>query len=190
MPNRWPVENVRRVPLASLVPYARNPKTHPPAQVELIAKSLERYGQAQVVLIDGDRGPTRGEIIAGHGRVLAAERLGWRDIVVAEARGWTEAKKRAYRVADNELGSERLAPWDRALLAAEVRALAASADGPVELPLLGFDEARLEALLAGGPEAPGEFALLGEDIETQHECPRCHYRWSGAPDAGARGNGG
>src|SRR5215475_4081394 len=130
---RWPIENTKLWPIAKLLPYARNPKTHPPEQVALIAQSLERFGQTQAVLIDGDAGPTRGEIIAGHGRVLGAERLGWTHVRAAEARGWSKEEKSAYRIMDNELGSERLAPYDMELLQAET----------VDLASMGFDMPQL-----------------------------------------------
>ena len=170
-----PVERVGRWPIDKLLPYARNPKTHPPAHVDLIAKSMARFGQAQLVLVDGDEGPAKGEVIAGHGRVLAAQQLGWTELMVGEAVGWSEDEKKAYRIADNQLGSERLAPWDTGLLKVELGDLALTA---FDMPLLGFDEARLVQFLAK-PQAPGEFAEFGEDIPVEHECPRCHYKWSG-----------
>jgi hypothetical protein len=149
---RWPVNNVTQWPIAKLLPYARNPKTHPPEQVELIARSLDYFGQTQLVVVDGDKGPTRGEIIVGHGRVLAAEKLGWKTIEVGEARGWSEREKRAYRVTDNESGSERLAPYDQQLLTGEVQYLQA---GGFDLSLLGFPQLQLVNFLAGLPGAEG-----------------------------------
>src|SRR5215467_1509302 len=116
----WPIEHTALWPVDKLLPYIRNPKTHPPEQVALIARSLERFGQTQAVLLDGDDGPSKGEIIAGHGRVLAAQALGWTHLRAAEARGWSEDEKRAYRIMDNELGSERLAPYDGELLRIEL----------------------------------------------------------------------
>ncbi len=168
-----PVERVERWPIAKLLPYARNPKTHPPEQVELIAKSMARFGQAQIVLVD-----EVGGIIAGHGRVLAAQKLGWDSMVVGEARGWSDEEKRAYRIADNELGGQRLAPWDASLLKIEVRSLG---DGDLK-SLLGFDQMRLVQFMSD-PTAPDEFAEFGEDIAVDHQCPRCGYKWSGGQPA-------
>lgn len=136
---RWPVENVSRRSVADLVPYVQNPKLHPPAQVDLIAKSMATYGQAQVILID-----EAGEIIAGHGRVLAAKQLGWSEIVVGEARGWSETEKRAYRILDNQLAHR--APWDDALLSAELGQLMAL---EFDLSSLGFDPDQLAAFGLG-----------------------------------------
>lgn len=137
-----PVESVKRWPIGKLLPYARNPKTHPPEQVALIAKSMEQFGQAQIILIDGDEGEAKGEVIAGHGRVLAAEKLGWTELVVGEARGWSEDEKRAYRIADNELAAS---PWDMALLKLEVHDLALK---EFDLQLLGFGSKQLDELSA------------------------------------------
>ena len=145
---KWPVENIRLAPIADLTPYARNPKTHPPAQVEKLARSLERFGQAQIVLISGDR-KDRGEIIAGHGRVLAAERLGWSSIMVGEAHGWSNEDKKAYRIADNELGSERLAPYDLPMLRSELGELKTA---NYNMPLLGFSQVKLTGFLDGADQ--------------------------------------
>jgi len=136
---KQPVENIHRVPIADLTPYMRNPKTHPPEQIDLIAESLKRYGQTQIVLISGDA-RDRGNIIAGHGRVLAAEQLGWTEVMVGEAHGWTDDDKKAYRIADNELGSERLAPYDLPLLRAELSELTTAG---FDMPLIGFSQPQL-----------------------------------------------
>lgn len=161
----WPVEHVERWPIDKLVPYVRNPKQHPPEQVDLIAKSMARFGQAQVILID-----EAGEIIAGHGRVLAAQKLGWPSLMVGQARGWNEDEKRAYRIADNELGGTRLAPWNMDLLRVELRELSLA---QFEMPLLGFDAKHLQWLqserIAGDidpdsiPDPPPEaISILGD----------------------------
>src|SRR3954464_3463643 len=94
----WPADKVERRPLGSLVPNARNARTHSDAQVAQIAASIEQWGWTVPVLID-----EAGTIIAGHGRVLAAARLGLAEVPVITARGWSEAQKRAYLIADNKL---------------------------------------------------------------------------------------
>lgn len=168
---RAPVERVERWNIGRLVPYANNPRSHTPEQVELIAASMAKFGQAQLVVVD-----ERGEIIAGHGRVMAAAHLGWPSLMVGIAVGWTEEERRAYRIGDNQLALA--ADWDRALLRSELALLPSDAVG-----LLGFGDGDLARLL-GGPEAPGEFPAFDEDVETEHSCPRCGYRWSGRADAG------
>ena len=86
-----------------------------------------------------------GEIIAGHGRVLAAERMQLVDVPVATARGWSEEEKRAYRIADNKLALN--AGWDEAMLSLELGELATLG---FDLPLIGFSQAELAGLLDRG----------------------------------------
>jgi len=105
----WPADHVERRSLASLVPYARNARTHSPAQVDQIAASIREWGWTMPVLAD-----EAGGLIAGHGRVLAAQKLGLADVPVMVARGWTEAQKRAYVLADNKLALN--AGWNEAML--------------------------------------------------------------------------
>jgi DNA modification methylase len=126
------------------VPYANNARTHTPEQVEQIARSIEAWGWKNAVLID-----EAGGIIAGHGRVLAAKHLGYTDVPVVVATGWTEAEKRAYVIADNQLALA--AGWDEDMLRAELGALAA--DG-FALDLIGFGDDELGRLLAP-PETEG-----------------------------------
>jgi len=114
--NDWPADKVERRAVASLVPYARNARTHSPAQVEQISASVKEWGWTVPVLVD-----EAGGLIAGHGRVLAAKKLGLADIPVMVARGWSDAQKRAYVLADNRLAEN--AGWDDALLIASTRKL-------------------------------------------------------------------
>nr|WP_249200702.1 DNA methyltransferase [Thetidibacter halocola] len=133
-------------PVSDLVPYARNARTHSEAQVALIAGSIRAFGFNNPVLVDGENG-----IIAGHGRVLAAQELGLATVPVIELTHLTEAKKRAYILADNRLAEQ--AGWDRELLALELGDLA---DLDVDLGSLGFDGAELDALLSHGDNDPRE----------------------------------
>src|SRR6516165_9746557 len=109
----WPAYQIERRPLAALVPYARNARTHSDGQIGQIAASIREWGWTMPVLID-----EAGTIIAGRGRVLAAARLGIDQVPVLIARGWSEAQKRAYVIADNKLTDN--AGWDEALLRLEV----------------------------------------------------------------------
>ena len=94
-------------PLGELIPYARNPRTHSDAQVAQIAASIRQFGWTVPVLVDGANG-----IIAGHGRVLAARKVGLARVPVIELAHMTEAQKRAYVLADNQLALN--AGWDEA----------------------------------------------------------------------------
>src|SRR5687768_8754004 len=85
-------------PLGELIPYARNPRTHSDAQVAQIAASIREFGWTNPVLVDGSSG-----IIAGHGRVLAARKLGLDRVPVIELAQMSDAQKRAYVLADNQL---------------------------------------------------------------------------------------
>jgi hypothetical protein len=126
-------------PLGELVPYARNPRTHSDAQVAQIAASIREFGWTTPVLVDGANG-----IIAGHGRVLAARKLGLERVPVIEFAHMSEAQKRAYVLADNQLAL--VAGWDEALLRLE---LADLSELGFDLGLIGFGEGELERLLAG-----------------------------------------
>src|SRR5262245_15477980 len=126
-------------PLGELIPYARNPRTHSDAQVAQIAASIREFGWTSPVLVDGANG-----IIAGHGRVLAARKLGLESVPVIELAHMSEAQKRAYVLADNQLALN--AGWDDALLRLE---LADLSDLAIDLGLIGFGPGELERLLAG-----------------------------------------
>src|ERR1700760_3176956 len=120
MPTSWPADKVERWPVDKLIPYAKNPRTHSPAQVAQIAASVKEWGWTVPILVDEDGG-----LIAGHGRVLAARQLGLTDIPVMVASGWTKAQKRAYVIADNKLTTN--GGWDDDLLRVEFEEL--KADG-------------------------------------------------------------
>lgn len=112
----WPADQVERRAVASLVPYANNARTHSDEQVAELVASIREWGWTTPVLVDEDGG-----IIAGHGRILAAVKLGILDVPVMVARGWTEAQRRAYVIADNQLAAN--AGWDKDLLKVEFGAL-------------------------------------------------------------------
>ena len=136
----WPADSVERRKVAELVPYAKNARTHTPEQVKQIAASITEWGWTNPVLCDEDGG-----IIAGHGRVLAAQHLKIKEVPVMIASGWTEAQKRAYILADNQLALN--AGWDKDLLAVEIQALD---DLDFDLDLVGFDDNFVANMLEHG----------------------------------------
>jgi ParB-like chromosome segregation protein Spo0J len=144
MPPRLP-DTVEHWPLDRLIPYARNARTHSEDQVAQIAASIVEFGWLNPVLIDD-----AGNVIAGHGRLLAARSLGLGTVPVIRASHLTPAQVRAYRLADNRLAE--LSGWHEELLVAE---LAALRDEDVDLGLLGFDDAEIDRLLAGSDEEAG-----------------------------------
>ena len=131
-----PADRAERRKVSDLVPYARNSRTHSDEQVAQIAASIKEWGFTNPVLIEPDGG-----IIAGHGRVMAAQRLGLDEVPCVIAEGWTEAQKRAYVIADNKLAMN--AGWDNDLLAVEFGELA---DLGFDLDLTGFDADEIAAL--------------------------------------------
>jgi len=137
----WPADKVERRKVSELVPYARNARTHSDAQVRQIAASIEEWGWTNPVLVD-----EKGGLIAGHGRLMAADKLGLKDVPVMVATGWTEAQKKAYILADNQLALN--AGWDTEMLSVELKDL----EGEFDLDLIGFGEDFLADLLIDGTE--------------------------------------
>ena len=151
----WPADRVERRPVTSLIPYARNARTHSPEQIAQIAASIREFGWTFPLLVD-----EQGTIIAGHGRVLAAQSLGLTEVPVMVATGWTEAQRRAYVIFDNKVALN--AGWDAELLPIELGDLKGMG---FDLTLTGFGELELEKLLLGtdgdgdpdeAPEPPAE----------------------------------
>jgi ParB-like chromosome segregation protein Spo0J len=126
---------VQRRRVSELVPYARNARTHPREQVEQIAESIRALGFIAPVLIDPDGG-----VVAGHGRILAAQMLGLAEVPCLVVEGWSEAQQRAYVLADNKLAEG--SGWDRDLCRFELRALDAL---EFKFELTGFSAADLLA---------------------------------------------
>jgi DNA modification methylase len=124
----------------SLIPFARNARTHSDRQVASIAASIREFGWTNPVLVDGENG-----IIAGHGRILAARKLGMGTVPVIELAGLSPAQKRAYVIADNRLALD--AGWDEELLALEFADLA---ELGFDLALTGFGEDEIVALTSRG----------------------------------------
>lgn len=127
----------KTVSVADLIPYARNSRTHSDAQVGKIAASIREFGFLNPIIVDGQNG-----IVAGHGRVLAAQKMGLATLPCIEAAHLTEAQKRAYIIADNRLALD--AGWDNEMLKVELTDL--QADG-FNLELTGFNLDEIAAFL-------------------------------------------
>jgi DNA modification methylase len=134
--------NVEYRKVETLIPYARNPRTHTEAQIAKIAASIVEYGWTNPILVDGGNG-----IIAGHGRLAAAHKLGLVEVPVIELVHLSAAQKRAYVIADNRLALD--AGWDEEMLALE---LAELSEAGYELALTGFEDGELQELLASTEE--------------------------------------
>jgi len=120
---------VSALPVASLVPYAENARTHSPSQVAQIAASITEFGFVNPVLVDAE-----GVLIAGHGRVMAAKQLGLATVPVLRLGHLSPAQARALRLADNQIGMN--SGWDETLLAAEIGRIRDEA--VVDLDVPGF----------------------------------------------------
>src|SRR4051812_10703000 len=137
----WPVER--------LIPYARNARTHSDEQIEQIARSIREFGFTNPILVEIGSG-----ILAGHARLLAAQRVGLATVPVIILDHLTEAQKRAYILADNKLALN--AGWDDELLAKELAALEAE---EFDLSLTGFSDQELAELLRDAPPDQDEDAI-------------------------------
>jgi site-specific DNA-methyltransferase (adenine-specific) len=128
---------IEQVAVTALIPYAKNSRTHDDAQVAQIAASIKEFGWTNPILVDGEKG-----IIAGHGRLMAARKLGMVEVPVIELKNLTPTQKKAYIIADNRLALN--AGWDDQLLTIELNELLAD---KFSLDLLGFNADELNALL-------------------------------------------
>lgn len=160
--------NIITIPINDLKPYAHNPKTHPAEQIEKIARSIEEFSFLVPILIDADN-----SIIAGHGRLMAARKLGLIEVPTIQVKHLTEAQIRAYRIADNRLTESA---WDIELLESEIAILQ---DTNFDIDLTGFDDIELGELFpdVSAEEPPEEFQEFDENMETENECPKCGYKW-------------
>ncbi|MEM7472587.1 MAG: DNA methyltransferase [Pseudomonadota bacterium] len=143
-------------PVADLAPYPNNPRTHTTKQIRQIARSIERFGWTNPILIDAENG-----VIAGHGRLEAAKLLGMFEVPVLRLDHMSPAEKRAYVIADNKLAEN--AGWDDALLAAELQGLF-DLDINFDLELTGFETGEIDIIL-GNDVAPEEEPVPGPDFE-------------------------
>lgn len=141
-PKVVPATKIETWAIERLTPYARNARTHSEDQVRAIARSIERFGFTNPILVDDD-----GSIIAGHGRLLGAKLLGRTEVPVIVCSGWTDEERRAYIIADNQLALQ--AGWDEDLLRIELGELR---DLGFDLDLTGFDAAGIAAILDVRPD--------------------------------------
>lgn len=153
----------KKAKTADLIPYANNANQHSDEQVKQIATSIKLFGFMNPIIVDA-----KGMILAGHGRLLAAQQLGLVDVPILEAKHLTERQKQAYILADNQLANN--AYWDMGLLKIELNALV---DADFDLAVLGFDDDFVTDLITDTLPA-----LIDDDEEEQtvsHDitCPHC-----------------
>src|SRR4029077_12173914 len=134
----WPADRLERWPIERLIPYANNARLHSEADLDKLAAAIRKWGWTTPVLVDEE-----GNLLAGQVRFAVAAKLGLKSIPVIVARGWSQAEKRAYRLADNQLAAR--ASWDFEQLHNELRELKFTG---FDLDLVDFDPDQLETILA------------------------------------------
>jgi ParB-like chromosome segregation protein Spo0J len=145
---------IELIPVETLIPYARNSRTHSDEQVAQIAASIREFGFTNPVLIDEHDG-----IIAGHGRTIAARKLGMKEVPCIRLTHLSETQRRAYVIADNKLALN--AGWDEQMLALELKALE---EMDFDLALTGFESDELDALLSELDDEGDESDDIANDV--------------------------
>jgi len=149
--------------LNSMMIYAKNARTHSTEQVEKIIGSIKKYGWTNPILLDES-----GQVIAGHGRLLAAEKIGFDPVPTITLFGLTDAEKKAYRLADNKLPLD--AGWDIDLLTMELGDLLAEG---FDLTLTGFSAEEIDNML-NVDFSPGDEGDQGKLDQLEEKlCPHC-----------------
>lgn len=120
--------NIQNIPVADITPYALNAKEHPPEQVDRIVYSLKKFGWLQPLVID-----EAGVLVIGHGRLLAAQKLGMVEVPCVRAEDFTEAQIRELRLLDNKLNESQ---WNKKNLKHETAYLVTEG---VDVKALGFE---------------------------------------------------
>lgn len=186
---------IETLPTDSLIPYARNSRTHSDEQVAQIAASIREFGFTNPVLIDESGG-----IIAGHGRIMAARKLGMEAVPCLRLAHLSEAQKRAYVIADNKLALN--AGWDDELLALEFKDLY---DMDFDLSMTGFGDEEINGILrevetVGMPDLPsGEKSPFQQMTFTVHDsqaeqisraikAAKAMGEFTGSPNENSNGN--
>jgi ParB-like chromosome segregation protein Spo0J len=158
--------NFETIAIADLSLDPSNVRKHSRRNLDAIKASLRKFGQQKPIVVDA-----KGIVLAGNGTLTAAQELGWTEIqIVRTELAGVEAT--AFAIADNR--TAELAEWEEDKLNAVLKSLQ---DEGVDLVDVGYspEEFKIEA----EKEAPQEFAEVDENIETEHQCPKCSYKWSG-----------
>lgn len=150
---------IETIKIEKLIPYARNSRTHSDQQVAQVAASIREFGFTNPVLIDSEDG-----IIAGHGRVMAARKLGLAEVPCIRLGHLTETQKRAYIIADNKLALN--SGWDEEMLGLE---LAELREADFDLGLTGFDASSIEAALNPAEPEVAEVEFNGKTMQESME---------------------
>ena len=160
-------QQIEQIALKKLIPYARNSRTHSDIQVSQIAASIREFGFTNPVLITENY-----DILAGHGRVLAAKKLGMDSVPCIKVDHLNEFQRKAYIIADNQLALN--SDWNFDMLSVEIDELN---DVKFDVSLLAFTNEQLAEMI-GSPEEPVDNELKADpkDKETCI-CPKCHFEF-------------
>jgi len=163
-------DEVEVVDIDTVVPYTNNPKQHPDKQVDKIASSIKNFGWDQPIVVDADN-----EIIKGHGRYQAAQKLGLDEVPIIRQTELSDAEARAARIADNRTAES---VWDDDLLATELDIL--EDEEEIDIELTAFDDDELDDILGG--DVPDFEPVPGEeqpdlDETDPIECPSCGHEF-------------
>ena len=159
---------IEQTATTDLIPYVSNSRMHSEGQVAQIAASIKEFGFNNPVLVDKEKG-----IIAGHGRVLAARKLGMDKVPTVELSHLTETQRKAYIIADNKLALN--ADWDMEMLSLEMGGLS---DEDFDLSLIGFDVGELTEIMFKPDFEPGSEDDQGRlDQKTPTTCPECGHEF-------------
>lgn len=162
--------SIRYVSVADLIPYAANSRTHSDTQVTQISASIREFGFTNPILVNGEN-----TIIAGHGRLMAAKKLGLDEVPVISLEHLTKAQQKALVIADNQLALN--AGWDIDMLKVEIEGLKLE---DFDIDLLGFNNEELEAFLSdpmfepGTEDDQGKLDQLDPKMVT---CPKCQHEF-------------
>lgn len=168
---KWPARQIEMRLVDDLVPFARNSRTHTPDQIAQVAAAMREWGWTNPVLVDEE-----GTILAGHCRIMAARMLGIAEVPVMVARGWSEAQRRAFVIADNRLAEN--AGWDAEALRVELHDLAAA---DFRLELIGFGEDELTLAMHDPDFQPASLEDQSRlDEKKRVECPACGHEFAPA----------
>ena len=159
------IKKAEEIEIQKLIPYKNNAKIHGAAQLEKLKSSIERFGFITPCLIDKNF-----NLIAGHGRLMAAKELGMEKVPCIFVEGLSETQRKAYIIADNKLGE--IAEWDMELLDQEIQELT---EAGFDITLTGFDfDNTLSEEIHEGVEI--EMESLGDE-SFKHECPECGFKF-------------
>jgi len=160
---------IERIAVETLLPYAKNSRTHSDEQVAQIAASIKEFGFNNPILIDKEN-----TIIAGHGRLMAARRVGMADVPCIRLGHLTETQRKAYIIADNKLALN--AGWDNEMLTIELEELLA--DG-FAMDILGFDPAEIQNISDQPDFEPNSSTkeIDPNDYVMGHQCPKCGFEF-------------